>query len=233
MAESLLFFHASDQPARAAAGLLTRALLELVERHGRARLAIPGGSALAAVGAAREALGAGWSRVSLTWVDERCVASSSPDSNRGEAHRSGALRSDHPCALELPLFEEDEAPEQAAVRVDRMLGEAFAGAIDVNLLGLGEDGHIASLFPGRRWHGDGNERAIFVDESPKPPPRRISLTRDLLGTAPRSILVATGPEKAEALARLARRDVALPATGLPGLSVVTDQRLSGVEMIPL
>ena len=81
----------ADDPIDEAGALLADAV-EVVDRsRGATRLAIPGGSALAALGAARRRLGDAWSRVLLTWVDERCVALAHEESNRGAAYRAGFL----------------------------------------------------------------------------------------------------------------------------------------------
>jgi 6-phosphogluconolactonase len=100
-----------------------------------------------------------------------------------------------------------------------MLEDGFDGGLDVVLLGLGEDGHSASLFPGRAWPG---AAVHAVEDSPKPPPGRITLGLGLLAAAPVAVLLALGEAKAPALRRLLRRDPALPASALPRLTVVTD-----------
>jgi 6-phosphogluconolactonase len=212
----------SDAPAAAAAQLLVEAISRVPDAP---RLAIPGGSAVAALGPAREKLGSGWTHVRLTWVDERCVPQADAESNRGSAYRSGALDATDPPALELPLFRDGETCEQAVARVDAALGASFGGALDVLLLGMGEDGHVASLFPGRRT---GGARVAHVGASPKPPAERITLTRPFLGTASETILLASGESKRAALSRLLRGDPALPTHGLAGLAVVTDLALGGV-----
>jgi 6-phosphogluconolactonase len=181
------------------------------------RLAIPGGYALAALGEAKRRVSpAVFRRTLVTWVDERCVPFDHAGSNRGLAHREGFLDRDQP---QLALYEDGEEPADAAARVEREIDAKLGGAIDVALLGMGDDGHIASLFPGR-WHHSG--RASFVLDSPKPPPRRITLTRPFLATARTSVLVAAGEKKRAALERLARGDDTLPAAGLPNLQLVTD-----------
>jgi 6-phosphogluconolactonase len=206
----------SDDPALAAAQLLVEALARVPDAP---RLAIPGGSAVAAVGPTREKLGRAWQNLRLTWVDERCVPPADARSNRGSAYRAGALHADAPPALELPLFRDGETPAQAVARVEAALDRGFQGALDVLLLGMGEDGHVASLFPGRQTGGG---RVAHVTGSPKPPPERITLTRSFLGTAAETVLLAVGESKRAALARLLRGDAALPAHGLAGLAVVTD-----------
>jgi 6-phosphogluconolactonase len=159
-----------------------------------------------------------WARTRLTWVDERCVPVASADSNRGAVLRSGALATAP--AVTLGLVEDGESVAQSLVRVDAALRDDFADGLDVTLLGIGPDGHIASLFPGRPW-GDG--RVLHVADSPKPPPSRLTLTRRLLATAPVHVLMAGGEAKRDALLRLSRADPSLPATGLAGLVIVTDQ----------
>ena len=106
--------------------------------------------------------------------------------------------------------------------MESALDRDFDGALDVVLLGLGEDGHVASIFPGQASSAG---RVAFVPASPKPPPERITLTRAFLATARETVLLATGEAKREALSRLLAGDPALPAHGLPGLTIVTDLAL--------
>lgn len=205
-------------PLGAAAELLAAAL----EGLPRPRLAVSGGSAAAVLGLARRALGPRWRQVRLTWVDERRVPFLDPDSNRGEAYRLGYLEEADPPALELPLFLDGETGPEACRRVTTGLDLAFGGGLDVLLLGLGEDGHSASLFPGRLWPG---AAVHTVEDSPKPPAGRITLGLRLLATAPAAVLLALGDAKAPALRRLLKGDPALPASALPHLTVVTDLEL--------
>jgi 6-phosphogluconolactonase len=212
----------SSAPATAVGELAAHVLDEAVAARGLARLAIPGGSALAAMTPARELVGERWEGVQLTWTDERRVPEADPDSNRGAARRAGLL--DPAPALELPLHLDGETPEESLARVRAVWHGELQGALDLVLLGMGADGHVASLFPGRDWHGN---VALHVTGSPKPPPERISLTRDALATARTTLLYATGEAKRDALKRLVKGDPALPATGLPGLVIVTDLELVG------
>jgi 6-phosphogluconolactonase len=212
----------TQDPLREAAERLTGILSSVDAQSDGARLAIPGGSALGAVGMLRARLDVeAWKRLRLTWVDERCASFANPDSNRGAAYRSGVLDSAWPPAVELPLFLDGEGPAMARRRVEAGLRREFAGALDVLLLGIGEDGHIASLFPGRDWL-PAPALVQSVTDSPKQPSERISLTLSLLRTAPWSILVALGEGKREALDRLLMGDPALPASALKKIVVVTD-----------
>lgn len=219
MAERPRFIR-SDDPVRLAATRLADAVAAVDRATGSARLAIPGGSALAAVGPAREALGGIWSRVRLTWVDERCVPEHDRASNRGAAYREGALDARDPPADELPLHLEGESGKTSVVRVEAGITRRFDDGLDVLLLGMGEDGHVASLFDG--FEPPAGARVAYVRTAPKPPQERITLTRRLLATAAGAVLLATGEAKRRALERLAGGDPALPATGLGDLTVVTD-----------
>lgn len=198
----------SPDPVFVAGELLVAAL----ERCERPRLAIPGGSAVRALAG----LGPLWPSIRLTWVDERCVPVGHPDSNRGEARRAGLLG---PAAFELPLYLDGEGPEAACERVRAGLQGQFESALDVALLGMGEDGHVASLFPGRRIDG---ERVAAVRDSPKPPAERITLTLPMLQTARSVVLLAAGQAKRAALMRLLDGDTQLPASGLGSVTIVTD-----------
>jgi 6-phosphogluconolactonase len=213
-------FIRSTGPERECGRVLAAAILDADAASGSARVAIPGGSALAAIGAARPHLGDAWPRLRLTWVDERCVPSDRHDSNRGAAYRAGLLDDAHPPAVELPLYAAGESGPDAVARVEAGLAADFDDALDVLLLGLGEDGHIASIFPGAVFP-DGAQ-AAWVCDSPKPPLERITLTPCLLATARASLILATGEGKRNALERLRDRDPAQPASALHNLTVVTD-----------
>ena len=211
-----------DDPVGEAAAACRQALREVDGELGRARFAISGGSASEVVRHVREGIPELWSRVALTWADERCVPFSSLDSNRGHAHATGQLRTDHPPAIELPLFLDGESPEEAAARAEEGLVRDFGRGLDVVLLGMGADGHVASLFPSR---GEPKGLVGYLEDSPKPPAARITLTREALLSARATVLFACGEAKREALARLIAGDPLLPATGLPGLLIVTDVEL--------
>lgn len=209
----------SVRPAEAAGERLARAIAGAVAARGRCRLAIPGGSALAALphafeGMSRETC----SKVLLTWVDERCVPVRSADSNRGAWQRLGL----GPVGFELPLWaDEDEEPARALARFEREFARRFAGGLDVALLGLGEDGHIASLFPGHAALA-ATGAAVFVADSPKPPPQRLSLTLAVLRATPLALMLATGAGKRAALQRVLAREPGLPTSALADLVIATD-----------
>lgn len=229
----------AEAPALVAGRRLAESVRGLAAARGGAevRLAIPGGSALAAVVRAAAGLGELWRHVALTWVDERCVPVSDPASNRGEALRAGLLGGDgagsgasnpRPARV-VALFEDGESPETALARFARRYAGELAGGLDVAVLGMGADGHVASLFPDHPTPTSGC--VAYVPNAPKAPPSRITLTREALATARHTFLVAIGEEKRGALERLCAGDPKLAVTGLPGLVIVTDVALAGAGSV--
>lgn len=147
-----------------------------------------------------------WDRVHLFWGDERFVASSDPLSNYRLAHDALiahvpiSAANVHPFAVELPR------PEDAAAAYDRALRNFFGSAppaFDVQLLGLGVEGHTASLFPGSPALDERHRWAMAV-EAPANPPHRLTLTPAVLDCARNTFFLVAGPEKLAIIAALQR-----------------------------
>jgi 6-phosphogluconolactonase len=217
-------FVTSATPVDEAAQRLAAWLEQARQARGTARLGLAGGSAVAVLPRAKALLSAeAWRAVLVTWVDERVVPTASPDSNRGAAERAGALEG---LGGVLPMVEDGEAGPAACARFEREFRERFDGALDVALLGMGEDGHVASLFPGHRLL-DASGLVAHLDDSPKPPPARVTLTLPVLAAVTtRRLVLATGAGKLAALRRLAANDVTIPVARLGAVTVVTDQTLT-------
>jgi len=168
------------------------------ERDSASRLscAISGGStALIFLGALRQAQ-VDWKRVTLFWTDERAVAVDDPESNYGIAHRLllQPLGAKAPTAIRMPT---DSMPlGQAALWYDEALATYLHnGPLDLALLGVGEDGHICSLFPGHKALMQEDLRTVAVEDAPKPPPRRLSLTLRYVLQTRKIWVIALGPRK--------------------------------------
>ena len=150
----------------------------------------------------------GWGDVEFWLADERCVPADHEDSNGRmlrEALGRGAV---------VRQARGELGPEDAAWLYGRDLVEATGGVLDVVVLGLGEDGHTASLFPGHPEAGAAHAPVIGVRGSPKPPPERITMTLPVLARARYTLLLTTGAGKREPLARVRAGDEALPPARL-------------------
>jgi 6-phosphogluconolactonase len=168
-----------------------------VQTEGRACLALAGGTTPRRV---HEALAmrsdVPWPLVHVFFGDERCVPPEHPDSNYRMAKESLFDRVALPSSqIHRPAAE--LADRDAAARAYEAL---LPARFDLIILGIGEDGHTASLFPGSPALNERGRRYIPV-VGPKPPPERLTLTAPALETAGALLMLAVGGGKAEAVAR--------------------------------
>src|SRR5690606_7979688 len=133
--------------AQAAAGWLADRLRETVSARGSAVFAGSGGSTPGPIYAALGAAPLDWSRVVVTLVDERFVPEQSPDSTAGLLHRT-VLAGPAAAARFVGLFTGARPPAAAAGGATAILAAAAGVRLDAALVGMGEDGHILSMFPG-------------------------------------------------------------------------------------
>ncbi|KAA1419999.1 6-phosphogluconolactonase [Mumia zhuanghuii] len=158
-----------------------------------------------------------WSRVELFWGDERFVAADSSDRNEGQARRALLDHVDvDPARVHAMGADDGSGGLDAAA-------DAYADVVrdrvfDIVMLGVGPDGHVASLFPGKPSLSVLDRDTIAEADSPKPPPARISLSFAALNRGREIWLLVSGDGKADAVAR-ALRDGDLtetPAAGVRG-----------------
>jgi 6-phosphogluconolactonase len=156
-----------------------------------------------------------WSKVDFWWGDERFLPAGDPERNETQAREAFLDRLLIDPARVHPMAASDavDTPEEAAARYAAELATAAGGegvpAFDLLLLGIGEDGHVASLFPGNpALEAEGS--VVGVHDSPKPPPERVSLTMPAINAAAAVWIIASGEGKAAAVDEaLSRRE--LPA----------------------
>jgi 6-phosphogluconolactonase len=159
--------------------------------------------------------------VVLWWGDERFVASDSPDRNEVQAMAAfdGRLAFDPAKVHAVPSTDDADTVDEAAAAYSSLMREQGAGSFWVLMLGVGPDGHVASLFPGSSQLDAADAIAVGVTDSPKPPPERVTLTFEAL-TRSRSVwFLVSGEEKAGAVARALAEgtDVHdIPAVGVTG-----------------
>jgi 6-phosphogluconolactonase len=232
LAERRVVLH-PDGPvlASATAARLVTKLVDVLAEREVAHVVLTGGTigigSLAALAQlpAREAVD--WGRVHLWWGDERFLPSG--DKERNDTQARDALLDGLPLNPEFvhimaptdgPDGEDAEsAAERYAAELTKYAPEgADAPAFDVLLLGMGPDGHIASLFPEHPGTHEVVPSVIAVHNSPKPPPNRLSLTFRVIQSAREVWVVASGAEKAKAvaLALSGAGQVQIPAAGALG-----------------
>jgi 6-phosphogluconolactonase len=189
-------------------------------------IALPGGDTPARCLELLSAMALPWSRLHWYLGDERCYPPGHAERNdtmirdRLWSRTDGPESNNHPIAAEL-------GPEPAAEAYAVLINSI--GRLDLVLLGMGEDGHTASLFPGNAALQD-TRAAVPVYGSPKPPPERVSLGLDTLRAAGRCIVLATGAGKQDALQRIIRGET------LPVLMAQPDRwlvdTLASAEIFP-
>jgi 6-phosphogluconolactonase len=137
-----------------------------------------------------------WGRASVWWGDERCVGPDDERSNYGLARDALLDRLERPPAVHRIRGELE--PEEAAAAYERELGDT---ALDLVLLGLGPDGHTASLFPGAPALDERERRVVAAKPGLEPWVDRVTLTIPALSSGKAVVFLVTGEEKAEAARR--------------------------------
>jgi 6-phosphogluconolactonase len=166
--------------------------------------------------------GVDWRRVSFYWGDERYVAPDSDDRNAKQAREAflDAVGVDPARVHEIPSTADADSVEAAAAAYSETVREHGAGSFALLMLGVGPDGHIASLFPGFPQLRVDDTIAVGVTDSPKPPPERVSLTFPALNRSDEVWFVVSGADKAEAVGRALAAEPPgvheIPATGVHG-----------------
>lgn len=169
-----------------------------------------------------------WGAVHIFWVDERAVPITHRDSNAGQAMalwKGSRLAGEavlHPMPANQPGLE--RAATQYAAEITAFVG--FPAEFDAVLLGVGEDGHVASLFPHHRELSRTDVSALAVSDSPKAPARRLTVSLGVLTNATDTFVVAFGAGKAGVM----RQALETASSHLPVALVVRGARRVWVMM---
>ncbi len=202
MSRSVRRFRGGAAMARFAAGLLARALRG---KRGVLTAALPGGRTPARLFGELSRMPLPWERVVFFTSDERMVPLSSPASNFGAARKALFSRIGVPAANLRP------ARSAAAWRRDLLAAAGPGGRLDAVFLGLGEDGHTASIFPGSRaWRLRGPAAEVRAPRGVKPA-RRLTLTPAAIEKARLVVLLASGAAKRAVFELAAAGDRSIPA----------------------
>jgi 6-phosphogluconolactonase len=192
-----------------AARFLTKTV-DILDDLGEANVALTGGTVgiavLAAVNESPARDSVDWSKVHFWWGDERFVPKNSDERNEVQArealldHIAVPPENIHPFPASDEVEDLDEAAEIYAAELEAFAPDgARTPRFDITFLGVGPDGHIASLFPDRSGIRETEKTVVAVREAPKPPPLRLSLTRPVINASDRIWLVLAGADKASAL----------------------------------
>jgi 6-phosphogluconolactonase len=152
-------------------------------------------------------LRADWSRVELWWIDERCVPPADGRSNYRTIRESLLDSLSRPPA-QIHRIRSELEPEKAAAEYDAALDGV---TLDLALMGIGPDGHTASLFPNAPTLDETERRAVAAEAGMEPFVPRVTMTRPVLGIARTMVYLATGEGKADAV-KSAFADEPSPAT---------------------
>lgn len=204
---------AEDVAAAAAAGI-SEALWK-----GARSLVLAGGTTPKRCYELLSAMEVEWGRVSVLFGDERCVRPDHPESNYRMAREALLDRVAPATVYRMPA---ELGPDEGADLYAHVV--AAVSPLDVVVLGVGEDGHTASLFPGHPAL-KAQRLTVGIHDSPKPPPQRVTLTLPVLQSARTVLILATGAGKADAVARAKRGEV--PSGMIAGARWLIDRAAAG------
>jgi 6-phosphogluconolactonase len=212
----------------AAAERLTQEIVSVVEFRGRAMIVLTGGgTGIGLLSKLAESDRIDWSKVHLFWGDDRYVPEDDDERNYKQARAALLDKVDIPAANVHAMAASDgefgDDIDAAALAYEQVLaGNAEPGEpaphFDVHLLGMGGEGHINSLFPHTPAVREASRLVVGVSDSPKPPPRRITLTLPAIQRSREVWLIVSGAAKADAVAAAigGADPVDVPAAGAVG-----------------
>jgi 6-phosphogluconolactonase len=218
--------------AAAAARMVTR-IVDIQTASGSASLVLTGGrigiAVLRELASTQAAAAVDWRRLDIYWGDERFLPRGHPERNETQAREALLDRVGVDASRVHPMGASDgpwgDDPDAAAQAYEDLLlsrrrpeDRGPAPSFDICCLGIGEEGHVASVFPGSPAVYETGRSVIGVRGSPKPPPTRITMTLPAIRCAAEVWLMVSGPEKAAAVAMALRGagEVQLPAAGATG-----------------
>ena len=189
-----------DEFRRLGAESIGKKIASAVQARGRAAIALSGGSTPGPVyeelGSSDLAAKIAWTQLEIFFADERAVPVDHPESNYRLVKET--LLKDHPEALGQAYRMPADAPDRAEAA--KRYGRRMPDPLDVLVLGMGPDGHTASLFPGSAALDETEARVVAVT-APKPPPERMTITPVVIARSRSIVMLVSGAEKAPMVAR--------------------------------
>ncbi|KAF9270433.1 6-phosphogluconolactonase [Marasmius fiardii PR-910] len=205
------------------AAFVVKVQKEAIDKKGRFTIAISGGSLPKMLGGLIGNPGAKWDKWQVFYADERVVPLDHPDSNHNlctkEFFSKVTIPQEHVHPINVSLLHDleelSDSYEKELIREFAQKDSARFPVFDLILLGMGPDGHTCSLFPGHELLSEEDRWVAYLEDSPKPPPKRITLTFPVINHAAKVIFVATGEGKADVLTQV----LDTPELGLPASRV--------------
>ncbi len=216
-------FDTPDAVADACVNTIIKTAEESIAQRGAFHLVLAGGTTPKQAYQQLAEKSLDWSKWYFYYGDERCLGIDNAERNSLMAQQAWLDKIDLDNEHHFPIPAELGAEKGAEQYLD-MIGKDRV--FDLVLLGMGEDGHTASLFPNQSWQADA--KVIAVHDSPKPPADRVSLGPALIHTARHRLFMVSGAGKAEAIQQW-RKDADLPIklAARPGDSVLIDKSAWG------
>jgi len=210
-----------DRLLHRAAHHLCEKLREALAAKKQVNVAVPGGRNVAKIFQVMQGQEVDWQRVHFFIIDERLVPIDHPDSNYkllrehfiDPLARVGRIPPGNAHPFILDLAREDRGAEQ----YERVLAE-HGFRYDIILLSSGEDGHVGALYPHHHSIMDKHHGFIVMDDSPKPPPERMTSSLSLMQTADTALILFVGEAKREAYTKF--NDAQCPVTACPAKLVM-------------
>jgi 6-phosphogluconolactonase len=188
------YLKTGDQVAQEACQTILDAAKQAITERGKFKLVLAGGSTPEKIYLLLSKAGADWSQWHIYFGDERCLPSDHQDRNSLMAEQVFLDKVNIPKAQIFTIAAE-LSPEEAAEKYRPVIDAALP--FDLVLLGMGEDGHTASLFPGHQHNEQSLVHAVY--NSPKPPPARVSISAKALSDTRQLLFLITGKSKQEAV----------------------------------
>lgn len=221
-------YSATDNLEQAATQAILCSAQQAIGQRGIFRIVLAGGTSPRNIYELLRETDANWAAWHVYFGDERCLPSDHAERNSRMATQAWLDHIAIPSS-QIHIIPAERGADIAANAYSQML--SGIDLFDLVLLGLGEDGHTASLFPGHEWgNTPGAPAAIAVFDSPKPPPQRVSLSAQRLSAARQVMFLATGAAKQQAINDW-RKGVSIPAAAIApegGVDIYTVE-----ERIPL
>ncbi|KZV76973.1 6-phosphogluconolactonase [Peniophora sp. CONT] len=219
----LYSFPTADVLADGLANFIIRAQKEGLNKHDKFTVAVSGGSLPKSLTALIDNPAVKWDKWQVYFADERAVSLDDEDSNYKLLHDTLLSKVPIPPSNVHPidptlihdLEELSDAYEKELIKEFATKNAARFPVFDLILLGTGPDGHTASLFPGHELLSEDDRWVAYIENSPKPPPRRVTLTYPVINHAARVAFVSTNEAKKDIL----REILDEPEKGLPASRV--------------